>query len=100
MLFWAGALGALAFRHVFHRLSSFFILLLVSLFIALAIEPGVNKLEARGWKRGRATISIILAIIVFIVALKILGAVLGLVLGLAVAVLAYFVAEKLIGKGR
>ena len=63
-VFWAGALGALAFRHVFHKLSSFFVLLLVSLFIALAIEPGVNRLEARGWKRGRATITIILAIIV------------------------------------
>ena len=63
-VFWAGALAALAFRHVFHKLSSFFVLILVSLFIALAIEPGVNRLEARGWKRGRATITIILAIIV------------------------------------
>ncbi|NBU38125.1 MAG: AI-2E family transporter [Actinobacteria bacterium] len=78
VLFWAGALGALAFRHVFHRLSSFFILLLVSLFIALAIEPGVNKLEARGWKRGRATISIILAIIVLSLAfLGVVGTLVG-----------------------
>ena len=77
-VFWAGALGALALRHVFHKLSSFFILLLVSLFIALAIEPGVNKLEARGWKRGRATISIILAIIVLSLAfLGVVGTLVG-----------------------
>lgn len=82
VLFWAGALGALAFRHVFHKLSPFFILLLVSLFIALAIEPGVNKLEARGWRRGRATISIILAIIVL--SLSFLGVV-GTLVGQQVA---------------
>ncbi|MEY4009480.1 MAG: hypothetical protein RLZZ93_172, partial [Actinomycetota bacterium] len=64
VLFWAGALGAVAFRHVFHRLSSFLILMLVALFIALAMEPGVNRLEARGWKRGRATLMILLAVIV------------------------------------
>lgn len=64
VLFWAGALGAIAFRHVFHRLSSFLVLMLVALFVALAMEPGVNRLEARGWKRGRATLTILLAVIV------------------------------------
>ncbi|MFM8602115.1 MAG: AI-2E family transporter, partial [Actinomycetota bacterium] len=64
VLFWAGALGAIAFRHVIHRLSSFLILMLIALFVALAMEPGVNRLEARGWKRGRATLTILLAVIV------------------------------------
>ena len=41
---------------------------------ALAIEPGVNKLAARGWRRGRATLSILLgvlfAFLVFVVAVS------------------------------
>jgi predicted PurR-regulated permease PerM len=57
-----------ATRHSINRLTNLFILLLVSLFLAFAIEPGVNKLEARGWKRGRATISIVLSVVVIAVA--------------------------------
>jgi predicted PurR-regulated permease PerM len=53
-----------ATRHSINRLTNLFILLLVSLFLAFAIEPGVNKLEARGWKRGRATIGIVLSVVV------------------------------------
>ena len=45
-LFWAGYVFTFTFRHVFHRLSSLLVLLLVSLFLALAIEPGVNRLGA------------------------------------------------------
>ena len=73
ILFWAGALLMFATRVVFHRLSGFLIQLLLALFIALAMEPGVNRLEARGWPRGRATLSILLGIIV--VALGFLGVV-------------------------
>jgi predicted PurR-regulated permease PerM len=54
-LFWTGFLLTLAARHVFGRLSSLLVVLLVSLFFALAIEPGVNRLARRGWRRGRAT---------------------------------------------
>lgn len=72
-LFWTGFLLTFVARHVFHRLASLFILLLVALFLALAIEPGVNKLAARGWRRGRATISILLgvllAFLIFVVAI-------------------------------
>jgi predicted PurR-regulated permease PerM len=50
-------------RHVFHRLSSLLVLLLVSVFLSLAIEPGVNRLAARGWRRGRATIMILLGVL-------------------------------------
>ena len=35
--------------------SALFLLLLVSLFLSLAVEPGVNRLAARGWRRGTAT---------------------------------------------
>ena len=65
VVFWLGFLGALVVRELFHQLSSFLLLLLVSLFLALAIEPGVNRLAKRGWRRGSATLLILMAIIVF-----------------------------------
>ena len=65
MVFWLGFLGALVVRELFHQLSSFLLLLLVSLFLALAIEPGVNRLAKRGWRRGSATLLILMSIIVF-----------------------------------
>ena len=54
-LFWVGAIAMLVVRELFHQLSDFLILLVISLFLALAIEPAVNRLAARGWKRGAAT---------------------------------------------
>ena len=39
--------------------------MLVALFLALAIEPGVNRLVARGWSRGSGTLTILLAAMVF-----------------------------------
>jgi predicted PurR-regulated permease PerM len=63
LLFWVGYLLTITGRHVFHRLSSLLVLLLVSVFLSLAIEPGVNKLAVRGWRRGRATIMILLGVL-------------------------------------
>ena len=63
-LFWIVYLLTFTSRHVFHRLSSLLVLLLVAIFLSLAIEPGVNKLAARGWRRGRATISILLGVLI------------------------------------
>jgi predicted PurR-regulated permease PerM len=74
VVFWAGYLVMVATRHTFHRLTDLLILLVVSLFLAFAIEPGVNKLEARGWRRGRATISIVLSVVVGAIALMTLFA--------------------------
>ena len=72
-LFWSGFLLTFVARHVFHRLAGLLILLLVSLFLALAIEPGVNRLALRGWRRGRATMSILLGVLltflVFVIAI-------------------------------
>jgi predicted PurR-regulated permease PerM len=34
----------------------------VSLFLALAVEPGVNRLAARGWRRGTATAAILVGV--------------------------------------
>ena len=46
VLFWLGFLATIAGRHLFRRLSGLLVLLLVSLFLSLAIEPGVNRLSA------------------------------------------------------
>ena len=48
LLFWVGFIATLVVRELFHQLTNFFILLLISLFFALAIEPAVNRLAARG----------------------------------------------------
>mgnify|MGYP006269207621 CR=1 FL=1 len=62
-MFWAGYLGMVVSRYTFHRLSSLLILLLVSLFIALALEPAVNRLVVRGWRRGSATLLFLLLVL-------------------------------------
>jgi predicted PurR-regulated permease PerM len=77
-VFWTGFVLSFAFRHVFHRLSSLLVLLLVSLFLALAVEPGVNRLAARGWRRGRATILILLGVLfAFLVFVAAVGTLVG-----------------------
>ena len=66
VLFWMMFLAALVARELFHQLSSFLLLVLVSIFLALAIEPGVNRLARRGWRRGSGTLLIIFGVITFI----------------------------------
>jgi predicted PurR-regulated permease PerM len=77
-IFWTGFLLTFVARHVFNRLADLLILLLVSLFVALAIEPGVNKLAARGWRRWRATVAILLSVLLaFLVFLVAIGTLVG-----------------------
>ncbi len=77
-IFWGGAVAALAFRSMWASLYTLFILLLVSLFLSLAVEPGVNRLAKRGWRRGSATaiilVGVLVAFLVFVVAI---GALVG-----------------------
>ena len=63
LLFWVGFLGTIVFRHLFNRLSDMLILLLVSLFVALAIEPGVNRLQSTRLRRRGATAAILVAVV-------------------------------------
>ena len=63
VVFWVGYVLTFTARHVFHRLSNQLVLILVSVFLSLAIEPGVNRLAARGWRRGRATMMILLGVL-------------------------------------
>lgn len=63
LLFWAGFIATLVLRWTFARLTGLLLLLLVSLFLSLAIEPGVDRLTARGWRRGRATFVVLLVVL-------------------------------------
>src|SRR3954452_12473905 len=67
-IFWLGFIVTIVTRSVWSSLSALFILLLVSFFLSLAIEPGVNRLAARGWRRGTATIMILVGVFVAFVA--------------------------------
>jgi predicted PurR-regulated permease PerM len=73
VVFWAGFLGALAVRFFWGKLSGLFVLLAISLFLSLALEPGVNRLARRGWRRGSATglllFGVVLIFVVFVAAI-------------------------------
>lgn len=56
--------GLFAAYHIVGRLRGLIILLLISLFLSVALEPAVNFLARRGWKRGLATGLMFLALVV------------------------------------
>ena len=55
ILFWLGFIAVDLVEGVVHALKSLLIVLAVSLFLSFAIEPAVNSLARRGWRRGTAT---------------------------------------------
>jgi predicted PurR-regulated permease PerM len=61
------------------RLRSLLVILLVSLFASVAIEPAVNALARRGWRRGAATLAVFAA--VAIVSLAFVGVIGSLLVG-------------------
>ena len=77
-IFWLGYILSIVTRSVWASLSGLFLLLLVSLFTSLAIEPGVNRLAARGWRRGSATAVILIGVFVaFVVFVAAIGTLVG-----------------------
>jgi predicted PurR-regulated permease PerM len=64
VVFWFGFLVVGVLKHLWIRLDGLVLLLVISTFIALAIEPGVNRLARRGWRRGSATGLILLGVVV------------------------------------
>jgi len=77
-LFWLGFLATIVVRSLWTSLSGLVVLVAVSLFLTLAIEPGVNSLAARGWKRGTATGSILLGVVVvFLLFVTAIGTLVG-----------------------
>jgi predicted PurR-regulated permease PerM len=78
VLFWSGFLAALVVREVFHQLSGLLVLLVIALFLALAIEPGVNFLERRKWSRGLGTAAILTGtILAFAALIGLVGSLVG-----------------------
>ena len=63
-LFLLGVAGLFVVWWLLQRLRTLLILLLVSLFLAIAIEPAVNALARRGWRRGAATAVVFLVLFV------------------------------------
>ncbi|MDQ1618103.1 MAG: hypothetical protein QOE19_672 [Actinomycetota bacterium] len=61
-------LGVLIALDVLGRLRGLLILVLVSFFIACAMEPLVNRLAARGWRRSRATGLVFVGLLVVLAA--------------------------------
>lgn len=77
-IFWMGFLLTFVARHVFERLSGLLVLLLVAVFLTLAIEPGVDRLARRGWRRGSATFAILLSVLgAFLIFLVAIGTLVG-----------------------
>jgi predicted PurR-regulated permease PerM len=72
-VFWIGYLATRITQSVWGSLHTLLMLLLVSLFLSLAIEPAVNALARRGWRRGTATFCILIGVmmitILFVVAI-------------------------------
>ena len=62
-IFWLGFAGLWLTRGVLHSLRSFFVIILISLFLSFAIEPAVNALERRGIRRGLGTGAVFLLIV-------------------------------------
>jgi predicted PurR-regulated permease PerM len=56
--------GLWAVFNVAQRLRGLLIILLISLFLSIALEPGVKYLAGRGWKRGWATGFIFLIVLI------------------------------------
>ena len=78
VVFWGGFLGAMAVRFLWGKLSGLVVLLAISVFLALAIEPGVNRLARRGWHRGRATALILFGVLAaFLVFVGAIGTLVG-----------------------
>ena len=59
-----GVVGLATAAWLLERLQSLLVVLLVSLFLSFAMEPAVNWLALRGWKRGLGTAVVFVAVVV------------------------------------
>jgi predicted PurR-regulated permease PerM len=58
LLVFACVVGLYVAAWLFTRLRSLLVILLISLFLSFALEPAVNYLQGRGWRRGVATAAV------------------------------------------
>ncbi len=63
LLFWLAYASLRVIEGVLHALRGLIITVLVSLFLSFAIEPAVNWMARRGWRRGPATGLVFLALL-------------------------------------
>lgn len=66
LLFFLGVAALFTLTWLIRELRELLLILLVSLFLAFALEPAVNYLARRGWRRGVATGLVCLAVVVAI----------------------------------
>jgi predicted PurR-regulated permease PerM len=64
-LFWLGFIGVHLVEGLIVALRSLLLVLVVSLFLSFAIEPAVNSLARRGWRRGAATGLVFVGVLLF-----------------------------------
>jgi len=62
-LFWLGLVAIWILQRLFESLSGFLVTILISLFFSFALEPAVNWLERKGFRRGLGTLLMFLAAI-------------------------------------
>jgi predicted PurR-regulated permease PerM len=76
LLFFAGVAALFTVAWLIRELRELLLILLVSLFLAFALEPAVNFLARRGWRRGVATglvcLAVVAAIAGFVAAMSVL----------------------------
>lgn len=68
VLFWVGFIVTGVVKHLWWQLDSLMLQIVISLFLAFAIEPGVNRLARRGWRRGRATGAVLFGVLLVVLA--------------------------------
>lgn len=61
--FWFGFLCVGLVTDLWGRVNGLVLLVVISLFLALAIEPGVNRLARYGWRRGTGTAAILFGVL-------------------------------------
>lgn len=68
VLFWLGFVAVTLLGWATDRLRTVLLILVAAQFIAFAMEPSVNRLVQRGWRRGRATGVVMLVVFLLTVA--------------------------------
>lgn len=66
LLFFGGVVALYVLAWLFGRLRGLLVMLLVALFLSFALEPAVNWLERRGWRRGVGTAVVMAALVVML----------------------------------
>lgn len=69
-LFWLGLIAIWILQRLFESLSGFLVTVLISLFFSFALEPAVNWLERKGFRRGLGTLIMFAVVIVAVAALS------------------------------